>query len=149
MTARSREIGWTAGGRGDDLGDLAEVVGPEDAGRHDRERGGVDVADVVEAVHGAARNAERVAGADVGRRAFDGPRQDTGEAVDRLLVAVVAVRHRHLRAGQGTSNSKTATAPFESPLSTRNLIASSPTLISSRIAVVMVLPPRAVDGKVT
>ena len=45
-----REVGWAACRLPEDGGDLAEVGGPEDAGREDRERPGVDVAGVVEAV---------------------------------------------------------------------------------------------------
>ena len=55
---------------------------------------------VVELVDGAAGDAERLAGADVGRVALDRPGQDALEPVDRLLVAVVAVRGRDLRPGR-------------------------------------------------
>ena len=50
----------------EDGGDLAEVVGTEDAGGDNRERLGVDVVGVVELVDGAAGDAERLAGGDVG-----------------------------------------------------------------------------------
>ena len=51
--AQSGEIGRAAGCGVEDGGDLAEVVGAEDAGCHDRERLRVDVARVVELVDGA------------------------------------------------------------------------------------------------
>jgi hypothetical protein len=78
---------------------LAEVVGTEDAGGHDRERLRVDIVGVVKVVDGTAGDEERLAGADVRRRALDRPGQDALQPVDRLLVAVVAVGGRDLRAG--------------------------------------------------
>jgi hypothetical protein len=93
-----REVGWAAGCGVEDGRDLAEVVGAEDAGGDDRERLRVDVVGVVEVMGGAAGDAERLAGGNVGRNALDRPGQDALEAVDRLLVAVVAVWGRDLRA---------------------------------------------------
>jgi hypothetical protein len=93
-----REVGWAAGRGVEDGRDLAEVVGAEDAGGDDRERLRVDVVGVVEVMGGAAGDAERLAGGNVGRNALDRPGQDALEAVDRLLVAVVAVWGRDLRA---------------------------------------------------
>src|SRR4051794_17539104 len=84
----------TVGGGVEDRGDLAEVVGPEDPGRDDRERLGVRLVQVLELVDGAPRDAERLAGADIDRAALDGPGQHALETVDGLLVAVVAVRGR-------------------------------------------------------
>ena len=89
-----------AAGRGvDDRGEVAEVVGAEDAWSDDRERRGVDIVRVVEVVDGAARDAEHLAGADVDRHTADRPGQDSLQSVDRLLVTVVAVGDGDLRAG--------------------------------------------------
>ncbi len=50
---------------------------------------------VVEPVNSAARNAERLPRPDVDLLAVHGPGQHAVDAVDRLLVVVVAVRRRH------------------------------------------------------
>jgi hypothetical protein len=55
---------------------------------------------VVEAVDGAAGDGERLAGADLGRHAIQRPGEDALQAVDRLLVSVVAVCGRNPRAGR-------------------------------------------------
>ena len=98
--AEGGEIGRAAGCGVEDGRDLAEVVGTEDAGSDDRERFGVDVAGVVEPVDRATGDAEHLARADLDRRALDRPGQHSLEAVDRLLVAVVAVGGRDPRAGR-------------------------------------------------
>src|SRR3954454_4736635 len=93
-----REVG-RAGDRGVEDGcDFAEEVGAKDAGGDDRQRSGVDVAGVVEVVGGATRDDEYLAGADVDWRALECPGHDALKPVDRLLVAVVAVRGCDLRA---------------------------------------------------
>jgi hypothetical protein len=83
---------WDRGGCGfGDGGDFAEVVRGEDAGTDDGERlrcGGVKV---VEAVDRSARDAERVAGADFDFVSFEREGDDAFDAVDGLLVGVVAV----------------------------------------------------------
>ena len=94
------EVGRPSGGGIEHCTDLTEVIGAEHARRDDRERDGVDVAGVVEAVDGAARDADGLAGADVDRSTFDRPGQDALEPVDRLLVAVVTVWSRNLAAGR-------------------------------------------------
>src|SRR4051795_8220116 len=68
-----REIGRAAGCRIEDGRNLTEVVGAEDAGRHDRECPGIDVASVVELVGGAAGDGECLPGADVACHALDRP----------------------------------------------------------------------------
>ena len=98
--AQRGEIGRAAGCGVEDGRHLAEVVRAEDAGGDDRECLRVDIAGVVELVDGATGNAERLARADVDRRALDRPGQDALESVDRLLVAVVAVSGRDLSAGR-------------------------------------------------
>ncbi len=68
-----REVGRTVGWGVKDRGDLAEVVGAEDARGDDRERLGIDVVGVVEVVDRAAVDAERLTRADVDRHALDRP----------------------------------------------------------------------------
>src|SRR5581483_7487788 len=55
---------------------------------------------VVEAVDDAARYAEGLAGLNVDLPVRHGPGQDAIESIDRLLVAVVAVRDGDVRAGR-------------------------------------------------
>jgi hypothetical protein len=96
-------VGWGWGdgcgcGFGDG-GDFAEVVRGEDAGADDCERSGGGGVEVVEAVDRSARDAERIAGADFDIAAFEREGDDAFDAVDGLLVGVVAVGDGHLRSG--------------------------------------------------
>ena len=95
-----REIGRASDRGVDDRRDVAEVVRPEDPWSDDGEGLGVDVPVVVEVVNDSARDAERLARTDVGLASVEGPGQDALQPVDRLLVSVVAVRDRHVRAGR-------------------------------------------------
>ena len=96
--ADSGQIRWPAGRRGEDVADLAEVGGPEDAGGRNREELRIDAAAVIKPVDLATRHAYRLPWTDLERLAVDCPRGDALEAVDRLLKGVVAVRRRHPRA---------------------------------------------------
>src|SRR5215218_5342013 len=91
------QIGRTARGGGEDLGDVSEVAGSEHAGGGDREELRVDAATILEPVDLAAPDADRFAGAELTRLAVDRPGADALEAVDGLLERVVAVRDGHLR----------------------------------------------------
>ena len=88
-------VGWGWGdGSGcgfGDGGDFAEVVRGEDAGADDGERLGCGGVEVIEAVDRSARDAEGVAGADFDFASFEGEGDDAFDAVDGLLVGVVAV----------------------------------------------------------
>src|SRR5262245_20842147 len=75
--------------------DLVEVLRTDGRGRDDAYRLGVLAAVVVETMRGAARDAQRLSGADVERLAADGPGKHPAEAVDRLFVVMVAVGRRH------------------------------------------------------
>jgi hypothetical protein len=90
--ADSSGVGWGAGRCGlEDGGDLAEVVGAEEAGGDNGEgfcRGGVEV---FEAVDGSARDEDGVARAAFHCFAVDGIGEDALEAVGGLFVGVVAV----------------------------------------------------------
>src|SRR6266516_6498671 len=94
------EVGWASGRGVEDGRNLAEVVGAEDSGCHDRQRLRLDIARVVELVDGATWNEKRLSGSDIDRRPFDRPGQHSLEPVDRLLVAVVAVAGGNLCPGR-------------------------------------------------
>ncbi len=89
-------VGRTVPARDQDVADLGEVVGPEDAGCGDREELGVDRSHVDELVDLAASNADRIAGADLASTAVDREREDAFQAVDGLVEGVVAVGRRNL-----------------------------------------------------
>ena len=72
------EVGRAAGSGVDDLAHLTEVGRPEKAGGGDGEEAGVGVAAVDEAVDGAARDEDRLAGADVVVGALDGEGDGAG-----------------------------------------------------------------------
>src|SRR5215211_3325610 len=91
------QIGRTARGGGEDLGDVSEVAGSKHAGGGDREELRVDAATILEPVDLAAPDADRFAGAELTHLAVDRPGADALEAVDGLLERVVAVRDGHLR----------------------------------------------------
>src|SRR3954470_13015070 len=80
-----RDGGGIRRAAGEDVGDLAEVGAAEQAGRGDRQEARLRVAVVGEAVDGAARDAPRVAGADLDRLTVDRPGRRAVEPVDRLL----------------------------------------------------------------
>jgi hypothetical protein len=60
---------------------------------------------------GAARNAQRLSWADVEALSVDGPGQDAFDAVDRLLVVIVAVCRRRQALGSGDAAFKDRDAP--------------------------------------
>ena len=61
-------------------------------------------AEVVEAVHGAAGDAQRLPGADGDGRAVNRPGQDALDAVEDLLVGVVPVGRRRQLLAAGDAN---------------------------------------------
>jgi hypothetical protein len=78
------EVGRPAGRGIEDGRDIVEVLGTEDAGRHDRERACVVVAGVVEAVDGPATDAERLAGTDDATSELTAPRGPSRDASEPL-----------------------------------------------------------------
>ena len=74
------------------LGRLAKILRTQRGRRDDAERLHVLAAVVVESVNSTARNTERLSRPDVDRCPVNSPGQHTGDAVNRLLVMVVAVR---------------------------------------------------------
>ena len=83
---------------GHELGcDLPEVGGPELAGREDAEAGRGLTAAVGEPVDHAAADEDGSTEDEVDVLAVDPPGRGAGKAVDRLVPALVMVRHRHPR----------------------------------------------------
>ena len=74
-----------------------EVVRAEDTGSHDREYFRIDGIIVVEAVDRAARNTEHLVQTNIACSSLDRPSEYALDAVDRFLVAVMAVRDRYFR----------------------------------------------------
>jgi hypothetical protein len=81
----------------DDRGDFTKVVRAEDTGSHDREYFRVDGIIVVEAVDRAARNTEHLVQTNIACSSLDRPSEYALDAVNRFLVAVMAVRDRYFR----------------------------------------------------
>lgn len=120
-----RSIRRASARRVDDLGRLTEERRTDRGWRYQTERFRVLLAGVVEPVHGAARDTERLPRSDVDGHPVDGPGQDGGDAVDRLFVMkswLCAGAARRWAAG--ATSSKAATLPFESSPVSRKRTAS-------------------------
>ncbi len=87
-----RPVRRPAGRRVDHLGRLAEILRTDRGGCDDTQRLCVFAAVVVEPVNGAPWNAECLLRPDVDWFPIDSPGQHSGDAVNRLLVVVVAMR---------------------------------------------------------
>ena len=150
VDARDEPHVHAAGRRGDDLADLTEVGGAEEAGGDDGEEPGVLIAAVDETVDGAAGDEDHLAGADLVVGALDGEGDGAGEAVDRLPEGVVAVRcrqldgggHVALEGGQGASVSLTGCTRSASPTCTPRTSPSCSTPVP-RACARRTLPPSA------
>src|SRR5438067_11016101 len=86
-----RTIGWTSAGSVDYFGGFAEVRRAHDRRGYDRELFHILVAEIVEAVHRASRNAERLPRTNLDRRAVDRPRKDTLDTIEDFLVGIILV----------------------------------------------------------
>src|SRR5439155_2310457 len=91
------EVGWASGRGVEDGRNLAEVVGAEDAGCHDRQRLRIDIARVVELVDGATWNEKRLSGSDIDRRSEEhtSELQSRGHLVCRLLLEKKTTEEDH------------------------------------------------------
>jgi integrase-like protein len=92
-------VGRAAARGGEDLSHVLEVGGSQHAGGGDRQELGLDAAAILEPVDLAARDAHRLARAELTGMAVDRPGASSLEAIDRLLKRIVAVSHGHLRSG--------------------------------------------------
>jgi hypothetical protein len=148
MTAHHRrhggEVGRAAGRGVEDSRRLAEESRADDARSGNPDGLGIDITGVVEVMDGAAGDEDRFAGSDVHLLPRDRPGQRALEPVDRLVIAVVAVGGSDLRARGDVELEDSDRSP-----STRNRIAISPTLISSRVVIVIVASFWISSGKVT
>src|SRR4029453_3416357 len=91
----------STGRRPHHLSHLAEVLWTDSGRRDDAKRFDVAAAVVIEAVNGTASNPESLSRPEVNRLTIDGPGEHAFDAVDCLLVVIVAVRRRRqaLRGG--------------------------------------------------
>jgi len=86
-----RTIGRTSSGSVDYFGGLAEVRRAHDRRGYDRELLHILVAEIVEAVHHASGNAERLPRTNLDRNAVDRPRKDTLDTIEDFLVGIILV----------------------------------------------------------
>src|SRR5713101_1477775 len=100
--------------RVDHVSALAEILRTDRSWRDHAQRLHVLYSMVIEPVNGAARNAECLSRPDVDLFSVDCPDQDSVDAIDRLLVMVVAMRRcrQALRAGDSELKGRDATIRF-------------------------------------
>src|SRR5215471_5977999 len=101
-----RAIRWATGGSVDYFGGLAEVCGPHDRRGYDGELFHILVAEIVEAVHRASGDAQRLPGTNLDERAVNRPGKDALDTIDDLLVGIVLVGRRCQLLSDGDENLK-------------------------------------------
>jgi hypothetical protein len=89
-----RAVGRAAGRGGDYFGGFAEVRGAHYRWGYDGELFYILAAEVIEAVHRASGDAQRLPGTDLDGRAVNRPGKDALDTVEGLLVGVVLVGRR-------------------------------------------------------
>src|SRR5947208_16846192 len=87
-------IGWAAGGGVDYFGGFSEVRGAHYRRGYDGELFHILVAEIIEAVHRASGDAQRLPGTNLDGRAVNRPGKDALDTVEDLLVGIVLVRWR-------------------------------------------------------
>ncbi len=133
-----RAIGRAAGG-GDYFGGFSEVCGAHYRRGYDGELFHILVAEIIEAVHRASRDAQRLPGTNLDGRAVNRPGKDTLDTVENLLVGIVLVAGAASFCPNGTRTSNTETLPLESSPVRRNRISSGPILMVSSEALTLVV----------
>ena len=79
------------------FGGLAEVRGPHDRRRYDGELFHILVAEIIEAVHRASGDAQRLPGTNLDGRAVNRPGKDAVDAIEDFLAGIVLMgRHCQL-----------------------------------------------------
>ena len=86
-----RAVGRAAAGHSVYLGSFADVRGDHYRRAYDGELFRIRVTEVIKAVHRASRDAQRLPGTNLDRRAVDRPCQDARDSLEDLLIAVVLV----------------------------------------------------------
>jgi hypothetical protein len=89
-----RAIGSAAGGGGDYFGGFAEVSGAHYRGGYHGELFHIHAAEVIEAVHRASGDAQRLPGTNLDGRAVNRPGKDALDTVEDFLVGIVLVGRR-------------------------------------------------------
>src|SRR5205814_10609078 len=89
-----RAIGRAAGGGGDYFGGFSEVCGAHYRRGYDGELFHILVAEIIEAVHRASGDAQRLPGTNLDGRAVNRPGKDAINTVEYLLVGIVLVGWR-------------------------------------------------------
>src|SRR5437667_9027531 len=93
-----------AGGGVDYFGGLSEVRRAHYRRGYDSELFHILVAQIIEAVYGASRNAQRLPGTNVDGRAVNRPGKDALDTVENLLVGIVLVGRRCQLLSDGDQN---------------------------------------------
>ena len=89
-----RAIGRAAAGGCDYFGGFSEVCGAHYRGRYDGELFHILVAEIIEAVHRASGDAQRLPGTNLDGRAVNRPGKDALNTVEYLLAGIVLVGWR-------------------------------------------------------
>ena len=134
-----REIGRAAGGGVDYFGGFAEVRGTHYRRGYDGELFHILAAEVIEAVHSASGNAQRLPGTNLDGRAVNRPSKDALDTIEDLLVSIVLVGRRRQLLPDRTRTSNTETLPLESSPVRRNRIPSGPILMFSSEALTLIV----------
>ena len=99
-----RAVKGAASGGTEYFGSFADVRGAHYCRGYDGELFHILAAEVIEAVHGAAGNAQRLAGTNLDGRSVNRPGQDALDPVEDLLVGVVLVGRRRQLLPYGDEN---------------------------------------------
>jgi len=89
-----RAIRSAAGGGGDYFGGFSEVRGAHDRRGYDGELSHIFVAEIIEAVHRASGNAQRLPGTNLDGSAVNRPGKDALDTVEDLLEGIILVGRR-------------------------------------------------------
>jgi hypothetical protein len=89
-----RAIGRTASGSVDYFGGLTEVGRPHNRRGYDGELFHILVAEIIEAVHRASGNAQRLPGTNLDGRAVNRPRKNSLDTIKDFFVGIVLVGRR-------------------------------------------------------
>ena len=126
-----RAVGRATGGSTDYLGSFAEVRWTHDRRGYDSELLHILGAKVIETVHHASGDAQRLAGTNLNGRAVNRPGKNALDTVEDLLVGIVLVGRRRQLLSNGDENLEYGQPPLESSPVRRNRISNGPILMVS------------------